>query len=62
MTWFSLDWMSIRRLTRVSGHAERLAALDMIEPRADRAGAVTLAGDKGFDAAGFVVSDVSLTP
>src|SRR5438874_6883320 len=24
------------RLTRVSGHAERLAALDMIEPRADR--------------------------
>jgi len=30
------------RLTRVSGHAERLAALDMIEPRADRPRAVTL--------------------
>ena len=25
------------RLTNVSGHAERLAALDMIEPYADRA-------------------------
>src|SRR5204863_9223678 len=31
------------RLTRVSGHAERLAALDMIEPRADRPRAITLA-------------------
>src|SRR5437016_13620297 len=28
------------RLTRVSGHAERLAALDMIEPRADRPRAI----------------------
>jgi len=37
------------RLTRVSGHAERLAALDMIEPYADRAEAITLGGDKGFD-------------
>ena len=63
MTWFSLDWMSIRRLTRVSGHAERLAALDMIEPRADRAGAVTLAGDKGF-AADFVMElrEINVTP
>jgi hypothetical protein len=30
------------RLTRVSGHAERLAALDMIEGFADRPRAVTL--------------------
>src|SRR4051794_31908807 len=29
------------RLTRVSGHAERLAALQMIEPRADRPEAIT---------------------
>src|SRR5205823_10297833 len=39
------------RLTRVSGHAERLAALDMIEPLADRPRAVTLGADKGYDAA-----------
>jgi IS5 family transposase len=43
------------RLTRVSGHAERLAALDMIEPHADRPKPITLGGDKGFDAADFVM-------
>ncbi len=42
------------RLTRVSGHAERLAALDMIEGVADRPCAVTLGADKGYDAADFV--------
>lgn len=42
------------RLTRVSGHAERLAALDMIEPLADRPGAITLGADRGYDAADFV--------
>jgi transposase len=42
------------RLTRVSGHAERLAALDMIEPWADRPRAITLGADKGYDAADFV--------
>jgi len=42
------------RLTRVSGHAERLAALDMMEPRANRPRAITLAADKGYDAADFV--------
>src|SRR5689334_19416781 len=42
------------RLTRVSGHAERLAALDMIEPRADRPRAITLGADRGYDAADFV--------
>ena len=42
------------RLTRVSGHAERLAALDMIHGFADRPNAITLGGDKGYDAADFV--------
>lgn len=42
------------RLTRVSGHAERLAALDMIEPLAARPRAVTLGADRGYDAADFV--------
>jgi len=42
------------RLTRVSGHAERLAALDMIEGFADRPRFVTLGADKGYDAADFV--------
>jgi transposase len=42
------------RLTRVSGHAERLAALDMIQGVADRPVAITLGGDKGYDAADFV--------
>jgi transposase len=42
------------RLTLVSGHAERLAALDMIQHRADRPRATTLGADKGYDAADFV--------
>ena len=42
------------RLTRVSGHAERLAALDMIQGFADRPSAITLGADKGYDAADFV--------
>ena len=42
------------RLTRVSGHAERLAALDMIHGFADRPRAITLGADKGYDAAAFV--------
>src|ERR1022692_4349528 len=52
------------RLTRVSGHAERLAAFDMIEPRADRPQAITLGGDKGFDAADFVMElrEINVTP
>ena len=52
------------RLTRVSGHAERLAALDMIEPRADRPETITLGGDKGFDAADFVMElrEINVTP
>jgi transposase len=52
------------RLTRVSGHAERLAALEMIEPRADRPEAITLGGDRGFDAADFVMDlrEINVTP
>jgi transposase len=42
------------RLTRVSGHAERLAALEMIEAAANRPVAITLGADKGYDAADFV--------
>jgi hypothetical protein len=42
------------RLTRVSGHAERLAALDMVEHWADCPCAVTLGADRGYDTADFV--------
>ena len=42
------------RLTRVSGHAERLAALAMIEVHGNRPRAITLGADKGYDAADFV--------
>jgi len=42
------------RLTQVAGHAERLAALAMIEPWADRPRAITLGADKGYDAADFI--------
>ena len=42
------------RLTRVSGHAERLAALDMVRHYADRPCAITLGADRGYDAADFV--------
>src|SRR5437868_10830038 len=42
------------RLTRVSGHAERLAALDMSQGFADRPSAITLGGDNGYDAPDFV--------
>jgi hypothetical protein len=40
--------------TRASGYAERLAALHLVEPSADRPRQVTLAGDKGFDTQDFV--------
>ena len=39
-------------LTKADGHAERVAALAMIELRADRPAAVTLGADRGYDAAG----------
>jgi len=52
------------RLTKVSGHAERLAALEMIEPYADRPLPITLGGDKGFDTTDFVMElrEINVTP
>jgi hypothetical protein len=52
------------RLTRVSGRAERLAALDMIAAHADRPNPITLGGDKGYDAADFVMElrEINVTP
>jgi transposase len=41
-------------LTRADGHAERVAALAMIEPHADRPRRVTLGGDKNYDVEDFV--------
>src|SRR5215211_182790 len=41
-------------LTPADGQAERLAALALIEPFADRPRAITLGADKGFDAQDFV--------
>jgi hypothetical protein len=41
-------------LTPAGGHAERTAALAMIELRADRPTGITLGADKGYDAADFV--------
>jgi transposase len=41
-------------LTPADGHAERVAALHMIEPRAERPRAITLGADKGYDTQDFV--------
>ena len=48
-------------LTRADGHAERVVALAMIEPRADRPGRITLGADKGWDAEDFVNEPRSMT-
>jgi transposase len=42
------------RVTAADGHAERIAALAMLEARADRPRSVTVATDKGYDAEDFV--------
>jgi len=51
-------------LTRADGHAERIAALAMIEPRADRPGRITLGADAGYDAEDFVneLRSLNVTP
>lgn len=51
-------------LTPAGGHAERMAALHMIEPRADRPRAITLGADKGYDAEDFVneLRSMNVTP
>ena len=41
-------------LTRVSGHAERLAALEMVDGVAVESRRITLGADKGYDARDFV--------
>ena len=41
-------------LTEANGHVERIAALYMIEPRADRSTPVTLGADKAYDTEDFV--------
>jgi transposase len=41
-------------VTQADGHAERIAALAMIEPWADRPNRITLGADKAFDAQAFV--------
>src|SRR5207253_342870 len=41
-------------LTGADGHAERMPALHMFEPRADRPRRITLGTDKGYDAEDFV--------
>ena len=42
--------------TTASGHAERWAALRLIEPHADTPQPVTLGADKGYDSADFVTA------
>jgi transposase len=42
------------RLTSADGHAERIAALSMIEPKADRPRAISVGADKAYDAEDFV--------
>jgi transposase len=41
-------------LTEANGHAERIAALHMIEPRAERPTPITLGADKAYDVEDFV--------
>jgi transposase len=50
--------------TRASGHAERLAALTLIDPHAERPQPVTLGADKGYGAGEFVMElrDKAVTP
>jgi transposase len=51
-------------LTPADGHAERVAALHMIEPHADRPNKITLGGDKHFDSTDFVneLRSMNVTP
>jgi transposase len=51
-------------LTEANGYAERVAALAMIEPRADRPGRLTLGADKGYDTEDFVneLRSMNVTP
>ena len=50
--------------TRASGHAERLAALALLEPFAGPPRPITLGADKGYDSANFVIEcrEQAITP
>ena len=50
--------------TRASGHAERLAALHLVAPHAERTTPVTLGADKAYDTADFVMEcrELRVTP
>jgi hypothetical protein len=52
------------RFTRADGHAERIAALAMIEPLADRPDRVTLGADAGYDTEDFIneLRSMNVTP
>src|SRR5215203_7456834 len=51
-------------VTQADGHAERIAALALIEPWADRPSRITLGADKAFDTQDFVneLRTMSVTP
>src|SRR4029450_7545216 len=51
-------------LTLADGHAERVAGLHMVEPRADRPQAITLGADKAYDTEDFVneLRSMNVTP
>jgi transposase len=51
-------------LTHADGHAERNAALAMIEPRADQSERITMGADKGYDVQDFVneLRSMNVTP
>ena len=51
-------------LTPADGHAERVAALAMVEPFADRPTRITLGADKGYDASDFIneLRSMKVTP
>lgn len=51
-------------LTLADGYAERVAALHMIEPRADRPQAITLGADKAYDTEDFIneLRSMKVTP
>ena len=51
-------------VTQANGHAERTAALAMIEKHADRPNRITLGADKGYDAQDFVneLRSMNVTP
>jgi hypothetical protein len=51
-------------LTLANGHTERIAALHMIESRADRPQAITLGADKAYDAEDFIneLRSMNVTP